>query len=71
MQKVNLPFSKKNVPEPTRREYFKKAYNAVSKLVSKMGWHIYHVQNKERLEEQVQEDFFGFKSHRAPRPSAQ
>ena len=68
LQKVNLPFSKKNVPEPTRREYYKKAYNAVSRLVSKMGWEVYQVQNKERLEEQVQEDFFGFKSHRAPPP---
>ena len=66
--KIHLPYSKKNVTIPSRKEYFKKAFNAISKLVSKMGWEVYQELYKDRLEEMNEEefDFFGFKSGRAP-----
>ena len=60
LMKVSIPFSKKNVPEPPRKEYFKKPHNAVSKLVSNMSWEVYQQQNKEKLKDKERIDHFGF-----------
>ena len=70
LTKVSIPFSKKNVPEPPRKEYFKKTHNAVSKLVSNMSWEVYQQQNKEKLKDKEKIDHFGFKSTYAPPPES-
>ena len=68
--KVHLPFSKKNIPVPPKKEYFKKAFAAISSLCMRMAWFVAIRLSKDESEEEKEEaEYYGFKkSGRAPPP---
>ena len=69
VNKVHLPFSKKNIPIPHKKEYFKKAFAAISSLCRRMAWFVAIQLSKDESEEVKEElEYYGFKSGRAPPP---
>ena len=67
--KVHLPFSKKNIPVPPNKEYFKKSFAAISSLCMRMAWFVAIQLSKDESGEVKEElEYYGFKSGRAPPP---
>ena len=65
--KIYCPFSKKNIPIPSEKEYLKKCFKAIGSLCSRMAWFAAIEMGKEDSEEEAEEvEYYGFKSHRAP-----
>ena len=69
VNKVHLHFSKKNIPLPPRKEYFKKVFAAISSLSMRMAWFVAIQLSKDESGEVKEEfEYYGFKSGRAPPP---
>ena len=68
LTKVNLPFSKKDIPIPSKFEYQKKMTSAVVKLLRNMGWYIHFLLNPDSKSDK---ETFGFKSEAPPPQDAQ
>ena len=70
LTKREIPYSKKDIPIPLRKEYYKKLISKIESLCRRMGWHAYFVLYPEE-EEKEKKNFYGFKSGRAPPPEGQ
>ena len=66
MNKVHMPFSKKNIPIPPKKEYYKKSYNAISSLCHRMAWFAHFHLNKDESKEDEEVEYYGFRSGYAP-----
>ena len=63
-----MPFSKKCIPIPPDKEYYKKCFKAIGSLCSRMAWFAAMEMNKDESGEEEEVEYYGFKSGRAPPP---
>ena len=64
LTKRDIPFSKKNIPVPTDKEYDKKLISKIESMGRRMGWHAYFVLHPE--EDKEKKEFYGFKAGYTP-----
>ena len=63
MEKVNLGYSTKNIPLPSRSEYMKNFIEKTEHFLRRMRWKAYHFLNPT---ESTAKDTYGFKSRNSP-----
>ena len=63
MEKVNLGYSTKNIPLPSRSEYMKNFIEKTEHFLRRMRWKAYHFLNPT---ESTTEETYGFKSRNSP-----
>ena len=63
--KWEFQHSKKDIPYPSKKEYFKKMIAANAKLGRKMGWHAYFTLFPDKKKDDPK-NMYGFKSGAAP-----
>lgn len=63
MEKINLNYSTKNIPLPSRGEYLKRFIEKTEHFLRRMRWKAYHFLNQT---ESTEKETFGFKSRNSP-----
>ena len=63
MEKINLGYSTKNIPLPSRSEYMKRFIEKTEHFVRRLRWKAYHFLNQQ---ETSTKETYGFKSKNSP-----
>ena len=63
MEKINLGYSTKNIPLPSKSEYMKRFIEKTENFLRRMRWKAYHFLNEQ---ETSAKDTYGFKSKNSP-----
>lgn len=63
MEKINLGYSTKNIPLPTRNEYMKRFIEKTEQFLRRLRWKAYHFLNQS---DTAEKETYGFKSRNSP-----
>ena len=63
MQKIRLPFSKKDIPIPSKLQHQKRMVHHTERFINKIGWHIHHTLYPK---DDGDKETWGFKSGNPP-----
>jgi hypothetical protein len=63
MEKLNLPYSLKNIPAPTRIQYQKQMIAQATKVITRMKWKVFHTSTPTDANNTIKASTFGFKSN--------
>ena len=67
MEVINLPYSKKNIPIPSKFSYQKQLVAKTEHFIRRLRWKMFYILNpKENLD---QKETFGFRSTNNPPPA--
>ena len=69
LEKISLPYSKKDIGLPSKFQYQKRLTYAIEKFCRNLGWTVFFLMHPDEKDDNIR--WFGFKSGRAPPPEAQ
>ena len=69
LEKISLPYSKKDIGLPSKFQYQKRLTYAIEKFCRNLGWTVFFLMHPDEKDDNIK--WFGFKSGRAPPPEAQ